>query len=213
MPNWRAAFSCGTGSATEPRLSVTEEPRSAPEAQAGCQASSEIAESTGQSEPDSVAPVLPALSAGPGWPPDLGKRRATDALTGTRPGPMRDDYAEVIATLVRPAAVIGMVKANGYGHGIAIAARGNRLGGQRRRRRLRGCYSVTLAGLGDRAVARRQDVRVALPRLRQTSRGPRSRCRRRIWPCRRMPQARHHLIRGLRSVPLGATAIPLVGDR
>jgi alanine racemase len=31
--------------------------------------------------------------------------------------------AEVIATLVRPAAVIGMVKANGYGHGIAIAAR------------------------------------------------------------------------------------------
>jgi alanine racemase len=31
--------------------------------------------------------------------------------------------AEVIATLVRPAAVMGMVKANGYGHGIAIAAR------------------------------------------------------------------------------------------
>jgi alanine racemase len=31
--------------------------------------------------------------------------------------------AEVIATLVRPAAVMVMVKANGYGHGIAIAAR------------------------------------------------------------------------------------------
>ena len=31
--------------------------------------------------------------------------------------------AEVIATLVRPAAVMAMVKANGYGHGIAIAAR------------------------------------------------------------------------------------------
>jgi alanine racemase len=31
--------------------------------------------------------------------------------------------AEVIATLVRPAAVMVMVKANGYGHGITIAAR------------------------------------------------------------------------------------------
>jgi alanine racemase len=31
--------------------------------------------------------------------------------------------AEVIATLVRPATVMAMVKANGYGHGITIAAR------------------------------------------------------------------------------------------
>jgi alanine racemase len=31
--------------------------------------------------------------------------------------------AEVIATLVRPAQVMAMVKSNGYGHGIAIAAR------------------------------------------------------------------------------------------
>jgi alanine racemase len=31
--------------------------------------------------------------------------------------------AEVIATLVRPARVMAMVKSNGYGHGIAIAAR------------------------------------------------------------------------------------------
>jgi alanine racemase len=31
--------------------------------------------------------------------------------------------AEVIATLVRPAKVMAMVKSNGYGHGIAIAAR------------------------------------------------------------------------------------------
>ena len=31
--------------------------------------------------------------------------------------------AEVIATLVRPAAVMAMVKSNGYGHGIAIASR------------------------------------------------------------------------------------------
>ena len=31
--------------------------------------------------------------------------------------------AEVIATLVRPASVMAMVKSNGYGHGIAIAAR------------------------------------------------------------------------------------------
>jgi alanine racemase len=31
--------------------------------------------------------------------------------------------AEVIATLVRPAAVMAMVKSNGYGHGMALAAR------------------------------------------------------------------------------------------
>ena len=31
--------------------------------------------------------------------------------------------AEVIATLVRPASVMAMVKSNGYGHGITIAAR------------------------------------------------------------------------------------------
>src|SRR5580704_6827190 len=31
--------------------------------------------------------------------------------------------AEIIATLARPAQVMAMVKSNGYGHGIAIAAR------------------------------------------------------------------------------------------
>ncbi len=37
--------------------------------------------------------------------------------------------AEVIATLVRPASVMAMVKANGYGHGITIAARAALEGG------------------------------------------------------------------------------------
>jgi alanine racemase len=37
--------------------------------------------------------------------------------------------AEVIATLVRPASVMVMVKANGYGHGITIAARASLEGG------------------------------------------------------------------------------------
>jgi len=58
-----------------------------------------------------------------------------------------------------------------------------------RRRRLRGCYSVTLAGLGDRAVARRQDVRVATAPPAANKSWTTVRCRRRIWPCRRMPQA------------------------
>ncbi len=37
--------------------------------------------------------------------------------------------AEIIATLVRPAQVMAMVKSNGYGHGMAIAARAGLAGG------------------------------------------------------------------------------------
>jgi alanine racemase len=70
--------------------------------------------------------VLRSLSLGSGMP-------VSSAETATSPGAdllrwaeidvaALSRNAEVIATLVRPAAVMAMVKSNGYGHGMTIAA-------------------------------------------------------------------------------------------